>query len=100
MRSLRDFFFGKLCSRLSLFLRELGKSSATRGSSPAGVEAAMKLRSGRSQMELADEFERGINLSLSSVADESELLEKDVLSLTSSDPAGSALLAPGQEWAD
>ncbi len=82
MRSLRDFFFGKLRSRLSLFLRELGKSSATRGSGPAVVEAAMKLRSGRLQMELADEFERGINLSLSSVADESELLEEDVLSLT------------------
>ncbi len=39
-------------------------------------------------------------ISRSSAADESKLLEEDVLSLTSSDPAGSALLAHGQEWAD
>ncbi len=45
-------------------------------------------------MELADEFERGVNLLRLSAADKSELLEEDVLSLTSSDPAGSALLAP------
>ncbi len=56
MRSLRDFFFGKLRSRLSPFLRELGKSSATRGSGPAVVEAAMKLSSGRLQMELAGSY--------------------------------------------
>ncbi len=36
-------------------------------------------------------------ISRSSAADESKLLEEDVLSLTSSDPAGSALLAHGQE---
>ncbi len=51
-------------------------------------------------MELADESGGGINTSRSSVADKSKLLEEDVLSLTSSDPAGSALLAHGQEWAD
>ncbi len=51
-------------------------------------------------MELADEAVRGTNISRPSAADESELLEEDVLSLTSSDPAGSALLAHGQEWAD
>ncbi len=34
-------------------------------------------------------------ISRSSAADESELLEEDVLSLTFSDPAGSALLAHG-----
>ncbi len=51
-------------------------------------------------MELADKFERGINFLRSSAADEDKLLEEDVLSLTSSDPAGSALLTPGQEWAD
>ncbi len=39
-------------------------------------------------------------ISRSSAANESKLLEEDVLSLTSSDPAGSALLAHGQEWAD
>ncbi len=37
----------------------------------------------------------GINISRSSAADESKLLEEDVLSLTSFDPAGSALLAHG-----
>ncbi len=42
-------------------------------------------------MELADEFERGIKISRSSAADKSKLLEEDVLRLTSSDPAGSAL---------
>ncbi len=36
----------------------------------------------------------------SSAADESKLLEEDVLYLTSSDPAGTALLAHGQGWAD
>ncbi len=45
------------------FSRELGRSSAPRGSGPA--------------------------------ADESELREEDVLSVTSSDPAESALLAHG-----
>ncbi len=47
-------------------------------------------------MELADEFESGVNLSRSSALDESELRGEDVLSLTSSEPAGSALLASGQ----
>ncbi len=55
----------------------------------------MRLRSWGSQMELADESAGGINISRSSAADESKLLEEDVLSLTSSDPAGSALLAHG-----
>jgi hypothetical protein len=44
-------------------------------------------------VELADEFERGMALLRSSVAGEGEMLEKNVLSLTSSDPAGSALQA-------
>lgn len=35
-------------------------------------------------MELADEFERGMNIFLSSVAGESKLQDNDVLSLTSS----------------
>ncbi len=51
-------------------------------------------------MELADEIERGNNFLRSSAADEDKLLEEDVLSLTSSDPAGIALLTPGQEWAN
>ncbi len=94
------FSLGKLRSRMSLFSRELGQSSAPRGSGPAAAEAARRLRSWGSQMELADEAVRGTNILCPSVADESELLEEDVLSLTSSDPAGSALLAHGQEWAD
>ncbi len=94
------FSLGKLRSRMSLFSRELGQSSAPRGSGPAAAEAARRLRSWGSQMELADEAVRGTNISRPSAADESELLEEDVLSLTSSDPAGSALLAHGQEWAD
>ncbi len=69
------------------------------GSGPA-AEAARRLRSWGSQMELADESAGGINILRASAADESKLLEEDVLSLTSSDPAGSALLAHGQEWVD
>ncbi len=94
------FPLGKLRSRLSLFSRELGQSSAPRGSGPAAAEAARRLRSWGSQMELADEFEGEIKISRSSAADEGQLREEDALSLTSSDPAASALLTPGQEWAD
>ncbi len=50
----------KLRSRLSLFSRELGRSSAPRGSGPAAAEAVKRLSLRRSQMELANEFERGI----------------------------------------
>ncbi len=80
----------------ALFSRELGRSSAPRGSGPDAAEAVRRrLRLRRLQMELANESERGIFISRSSAADESELLEEDVLSVTSSDPAGSALLAHG-----
>ncbi len=89
------FSLGKLRSRISLFSRELGQSSAPRGSGPAAAEVARRLRSWGSQMELADESVGGMNISRSSAADESKLLEEDVLSLTSSDPAGSALMAHG-----
>ncbi len=51
-------------------------------------------------MKLADEFERGVNLSRPSAVDESELRWEDVLSLASSDPAGSSLLASGQSEQD
>ncbi len=45
-------------------------------------------------MKLANEFERDTFFIVRSTAvDESELREEDVLSVTSSDPAGSALLA-------
>ncbi len=89
------FSLGKLRSHMSLFSRELGQSSAPRGSGLAAAEAGRRLRSRGLQMELADESAGGINISRSSAADESKLLEEDVLSLTSSDPAGSALLAHG-----
>ncbi len=88
------FSQGKLRSRMSLFSRELWQSSAPCGSGPAAAEAAKRLRLWGSQMELADESAGGINILRSSAADESKLLEEDVLSLTS-DPAGSALLAHG-----
>ncbi len=89
------FSLGKLRSRMYLFSRKLGQSSAPCGSGPAAAEAARRLRWWGSQMELADESAGGINISRSSAADKSKLLEEDVLSLTSSDPAGSALLAHG-----
>ncbi len=79
------FSLGKLRSRLSVFSRELGQSSAPHGSGPAVAEAARRLRLWGSQMELADEFERGIKILRSSEADESKLLDEDVLCLTSSD---------------
>ncbi len=54
------FSLGKFRYHMSLFSRELGQSSAPRGSGPAVADAARRLRSRRSQMELADESERGI----------------------------------------
>ncbi len=54
------FLWEKLRSRLSLFSRELGRSSAPRGSGPAAAKAVKILSLRRSQMELANEFERGI----------------------------------------
>lgn len=48
-------------------------------------------------MDLADELKKGLSLSRSSVMDKSELLDDDTISLTSSDPAASALLSPSQE---
>ncbi len=54
------FLWEKHRSRLSLLSRELGRSSAPCGSGPAAAEAVKRLSSRRSQMELANEFERGI----------------------------------------
>lgn len=42
------------------------------------------------QMELAEAFEKGVNLLCDSVADESELFGEDVLSSASSGPAASS----------
>ncbi len=51
-----------------------------------------------SQADLADELERGLSFSCSSAANKGELLDDDdVISLTSSDPAASALLGYAQE---
>ncbi len=77
------------------FSRELGRSSAPRGSGTAAAEAVKRLSTRRSQMELANEFREEFFISRSTAADESELREEDVLSVTSSYPAGSALLAHG-----
>ncbi len=89
------FLWEKLRSRLSLFSRELGRSSAPRGSGPAAGEAVKRLSLRRSQMELRTSLREEFFISRSTAADESKLREKDVLSVTSSDPAGSALLAHG-----
>ncbi len=98
VRSLWAFFLWEKSSALGcpLFSIELGWSSAPRGSGPAAAEAVKRLSLRRSQMKLANEFEREeFFISRSTAADESELREEDVLSVTSSDPAGSALLAHG-----
>ncbi|KAL0202332.1 hypothetical protein M9458_000350, partial [Cirrhinus mrigala] len=87
-----------LHSRLSLFSRKEGQPSAPRGSGPAAAEARRKLSSWGSQVDLAEKLDKGLSLSRSSAGDESELLEDDdVISLTSSHPAASALLGFTQE---
>lgn len=63
----------------------------------ARAEAERRLRSWGSQRKLAEELEKGVNLSHASVADESVLLNEDALSLAFSGSADSALLAPCQE---
>ncbi|KAI2647461.1 Uronate isomerase [Labeo rohita] len=88
----------KLRSRLSLFSREEGQPPVSRSSGPSAAEARRKMSSWGSQVDLADELKKGLSLSRSSVADEDELLaDDDVISLTSSDPAASALLQEEQE---
>ncbi|KAL0173793.1 hypothetical protein M9458_029761, partial [Cirrhinus mrigala] len=88
----------KLRSHLSLFLREEGQPPVPRGSGPSAAEARRKMSSWGSQVDLADELKKGLSLSRASVAGKDELLANDdVVSLTSSDPAASALLGPSQE---
>ncbi len=79
------FSMRKLRSRLSLFSREEGQPSASHGSRPTVAEAWRGLKSWGSQAELADELERGLD-------DDDE-----AISLTSFDPAASALLGYAQE---
>ncbi len=106
----RDVFEGAVCvhcerlpmrtlrSRMSLFSRKEGQPSASRDSNPTAAEARRRLRSWGSQADLADEFERELSLSHESAKSESEPLDyDDVISLTSSDPAASALLGCAQE---
>lgn len=52
------------------------------------------------EIELAEELEKGMNLSHSSASDLSKLLDQDVLSLASSNPADNALLAASQKDQD
>ncbi len=86
-----SFFLWESYALICPFSRENWAIICLRGSGPAIAEAVRRLRSWGSQMELADEFERRIKILCLSPADESKLLEEDVLCLTYSDPAGSAL---------
>lgn len=52
------------------------------------------------QVKLSEEFEQGMSLSHSSVVNSSDLLDQDVLSLESSEPADIALLTSSQEELD
>lgn len=53
----------KLCSCLAFFLRDEGQVSALCGSGPTEAEAWQRLKSWGSQVELAEEFEKGMALS-------------------------------------
>ncbi|KAL0152804.1 hypothetical protein M9458_052527 [Cirrhinus mrigala] len=88
----------KLRSHLALFSRKEGQPSAPCGSGPAVAEARRKLSLWGSLVDLPNKLDKGLSLSRWSAGDESELLEDDdVISLTSSDPAASALLGFTQE---
>ncbi len=92
------FSMRKLRFRLSLFSRKEGQPSASHGSGPTVAEARRGIISWGSQAELADELERGVSLSRSSAANEGERLDgDDAISLTSFDPAASALLGYAKE---
>ncbi len=88
----------KLRSRLSLFSRKEGQPSASRDSRPTVAEARRRMKSWGSQVDLANELERELSLSHESANNEGEPLDyDDVISLTSSDLAASALLGYAQE---
>ncbi len=87
------FSMRKLCSRLSLFSSKEGQPPASRDLRPSVAEARGRMKSWGSQVDLADELERELSLSHESAGNEGEPLDyDDVISLTSSDPASSALL--------
>ncbi|KAL0150361.1 hypothetical protein M9458_054363 [Cirrhinus mrigala] len=82
----------KLHSHWSLFSRKEGHPLAPRSSGPAAAEVWRNPSSWGSQVDLADKLDKGLSLSRSSTGDESELWDdNEVISLTSSDPATSAL---------
>ncbi len=88
----------KLRSRLSLFSSKEGQPSASRDSRPTVAEARRRMKSWGSQVDLADELKRELSLSHESARNEGEPLDHDdAISLTSSDPAASALLGYAQE---
>ncbi len=75
-----------------------GSLSVSRGSGPAVAEARRRMSLWGSQTDLADELERGLFFLRSVAANQSELLDyDDAISLTSSDPAASALLGSAQD---
>lgn len=61
------------------------------------AEAKCRLSLWVSLVELTEEFEEGMSLSCSSVANSSDLLDQGVLSLESLDTVDSTLLASSQE---
>lgn len=81
-------------------MRDLGQTSAPGGAGPAAAEAQKRLRSCGSQVKLAEDFKQGKSHSQSSATDASALLDEDVFSLESSNPADSALLALSLEEQD
>ncbi len=88
----------KLRSRLSLFSSKEGQPSASRDSRPTVAEARRRMTLWGSQVDLADELERELFFSHESARNEGESLDHDdAISLTSSDPAASALLGYAQE---
>ncbi len=92
------FSMRNLRSRLSLFLSKEGQPSASRDSRPTVAEARRRMKSWGSQMDLADELERELSLSHESAGNEGGPLDHDdAISLTSSDPAASALLGYTQQ---
>ncbi len=92
------FSMRKFCSLLSLFSRKDGQPSVSHSSRHAVAKARRRMSSWGSQIDLADELERGLTFSRSSAGNKGELLDyDDVISLTSFDTAASALLGSAQE---
>ncbi len=93
----RDVLEGKFCMHCELFsMKKL--RSASRDSRPTAAEARRRIKSWGSQLDLADQLERGRPFSCASAENESELLDcDDAIFLKSSDSVASALLCYAQE---